>query len=187
LFLQLYRSRGHQEPVLVMARSVPAGRVITRDDLAVADVSASGGVSFIPTADARTVIGQVAQVALAPGSLLTRAQVGPTAALDPGQGVIAISIPAGQVPPGVRPENHVRLLVLPKPAATDATASAPAVSDSGTTTQPVDAVVVSIGTASDNSGTQIVSLRLPQTSAPGVAAAAADKRVAIMLVGQGGG
>jgi hypothetical protein len=118
LFVSLYRSRGHQVPVLVMARDVAAGQTLTDADLAVADVSAPG-VDVISATQQTTIVGtspntgRVAQVALRKGSLLVQSQIGVAATGVDGTGLVVVTLPADAVPSGLRAEMPVTVVVGP--------------------------------------------------------------------------
>jgi hypothetical protein len=118
LFVSLYRSRGQQVPVLVMARDVAAGQTLTDADLSVAEVSAPGVDVISATQQAAIVgvtknAGQVAQVALRKGSLLVQSQIGATATGVDGTGLVVVTLPADAVPSGLRAEMPVTVVVGP--------------------------------------------------------------------------
>jgi len=101
--------------VLAVARPVPAGAPITAADLAVASVTTDPHLAPIPAAQQAQVVGMLAQVALSPGSLLTRAEIGTGSGFTPGQVLVALPVKPGQFPArGLRAGE--RVLVVPRPA-----------------------------------------------------------------------
>jgi hypothetical protein len=118
LFVSLYRSRGQQVPVLIVARDVAAGQSITDADLSVAEVSAPG-VDVISATERAAIVGtgngtgQVAQVALRKGSLLVQSQLGAAATGVDGTGLVVVTLPADAVPSGLRAETPVTVVVGP--------------------------------------------------------------------------
>jgi SAF domain len=76
--------------VLAMARTVAVGSTIRADDLATANVTSDPHLSPIPASQRERIVGMVAQVALSPGELLTRSQVGPGTGFAPGQMLVAL-------------------------------------------------------------------------------------------------
>jgi hypothetical protein len=159
---QLYRAKGDRVPVLVAAREVPAGKVIVREDLRVAEVDADG-LAVIPAGSAATVIGRVAAARLVPGMVVTRELVADGSLLPAGEGVL--SIPVAELPAGIGPEASVVVLLV------------------GDTTGSLPAVVVDVDRP-DGAGEQpVASLRLAEDQAGAVAKAAAAGEVALLLVG----
>jgi hypothetical protein len=169
VFASLYRSAGTQHAVLVMARDVPRGVRIGGDDLTTASVAASG-LATVPASAESQVVGQMAQVALRAGAPLTPTMFGHDLVVAPGKGVAAIAVPAGLVPPGLRAEDQVQLIV----AAKDKDAGATVAGTIVTVTRP----------SSSSTGTQDVTVAvvIDESAAAEVVAGAADHRVAIFQV-----
>ena len=81
----LYTDVGHRQQVLAVARSVDPGQVIGDRDLKEVRVSADPGLHPIRARDRASVVGQVADVRLVPGTLLARGRSPPHPRLRPGQ------------------------------------------------------------------------------------------------------
>lgn len=162
--------------VLAVAREVTAGRVIQDADLRVVQVSSEGGLQPVPAAQRREVVGKVAAVSLAPGSLLTRSQVGSAAALTAGQAVVGVGLKGPQLPAAVRPGDRVMVIDAgggPGSSGSSATA--------GSVLVP-SATVFAVPPASDDSGASVVSLVVSAYEAPLIATAAAAERVSLVLL-----
>jgi hypothetical protein len=170
LFALLYRSAGQQELALVMGRDVPAGRVITADDLVTQRLSSEGGIAFFPAASPAAVIGKAAAVDLVAGTLLSPRQVGRPRTLAPGEAVVSLSLPDGETPT-VAVGDHVQLVMTAGPGQA---------ADVGRGEVITDARVVEV--APDGSGKVAVSVAVGDDVAAQVASAAAANRVRLVRV-----
>lgn len=85
-------------PVLVTARDVPAGAVLTAADLAVAQVGVDPSVAAIPATDRDTVIGQRAAAALPTGLLLAPDLVTADPIPAPGTSLVGVAVRPAQLP-----------------------------------------------------------------------------------------
>src|SRR3954454_375073 len=95
--------------VLAVVHPVAAGQVITSNDLRTVRVSA-GGVATISETERSSVVGHIAAVPLAPGSLLVRSQLGSAASIPSGQAVVGVALKDGQFPAGLRAGDRVFLV-----------------------------------------------------------------------------
>lgn len=170
---------GARQAVLVVARDVPAGQVVTDSDLAVARLSVDAGLRLIPASARGSVIGRPAAVPLVAGTLLSEAELGVASAVPPGQAVIGVPLKPGQFPPGLAPGARVQVA----DTGTDsATAGQPATQD-GIETVPAVVVGVSAPAADSGDPTTVVALQLAADRAPALAAAGAAGRVVVVLLG----
>lgn len=175
LAFQLVRSAGEKTAVIMTTQDVPAGAVIERDDLRSVEVNAEG-VATIPVTDAESVIGKVATGPLPAGALVTRGQVGDKPPLAPGQGVLSVPVPQGQVPVGLRAESRVALLIV------DADVVA------ATQVERVEGRVVDLVDGGDATGIVVVSVQVAEGDALPVARAAAEGgKVSVLLLPEVGG
>lgn len=83
---------GQRTPVLVMARDVPAGRVIGERDVRVAELGLAAGVATLTAADRARVVGRVASAPLAAGQVLNPSAVADRLALAAGQAVMSLAV-----------------------------------------------------------------------------------------------
>lgn len=116
--LAVYSSVGSREPVLQVVRDVPAGQQLTADDLREVEVAVDSTVRTIRAGDAGGVIGQYARVRLVSGSLLVGEALQVEPLVSAGAAVVAIQVPEGALPIGLRERSRVRL-VIPPPRAVD--------------------------------------------------------------------
>lgn len=110
--LAVYGSMDDRTAVLQIARDVPAGAVVTDDDLRVVDLGVDPTVRVVEATRRPEVIGRVAKVRLVSGSVLVGDALQDGSLVTPGAGVVALQVPEGAVPAGVRERSAV-LVVLP--------------------------------------------------------------------------
>src|SRR3546814_7312675 len=96
VFLLVFVNAGDREPVLAIAREVPAGQVISGADLQIVRVGADPGVSTIREARRSDVVGQTAAVDLIPGTLLVEDQLGEPVALAAGDSIVGLALIGGE-------------------------------------------------------------------------------------------
>ena len=147
VFLGLYRARGQQVPVLVVARDVPAGQPLTDKDVTIAEVAATG-VEVVPAKDLALLNGKVTRVALSKGALLAPQQIGADSPLPADEALVALAFLDVDVPRALHNENKVRLIV-------------------GEAT--VDAKVTDIKAVTATSGTMSITFQLKQADAKSIA------------------
>jgi hypothetical protein len=95
-------------PVLATATAIGRGEVIEAADVRVVYLAADDPVTVLGSSESAAVVGQVASVDLAEGSLLTRDVVEPALTVDPGAGVVGLALDPGQFPTrGLAPGDRV--------------------------------------------------------------------------------
>ena len=146
----------HRHPVLVLARPVAVGQIITAGDLRVVQVAAGPELSTIPGRDSASVIGQSAGLSLPAGTLLTRNAISGAASLPAGDAIIAVALKPGQFPPDLVRGAHVIPVLTATTAGGGSSASLASSSWSAT--------VTSVQTL-DNQQGSVVSLQLPRGQA----------------------
>lgn len=175
-FALVYLGSDARQQVLVVARPVAAGQVLSSSDLRVARIVPGPDVDAISAAEASRAIGHAAAVPLVAGSLLAPSQVGPVSWPPAGQAVVAVPVKVGRLADGVSAGAHVLIIAV---SASSASASSSA---AGTATggQPVvPGVVVSVRRDADGSGTAVVSVLIPADQAVSVAGGSGDVSVAL--------
>lgn len=172
----LYGSASDRTEVLTVRNAVPAGKAITAGDLATAELSAHGGIQVVAAADQVNVVGQIATVALVPGSLLTPGQFAEGPRLAEGMAVTGATLQPGQYPLGLQPGDRVRLIETPAPTAT----GNPAPIDRGVAT------VEELAAVEDATGSMTVDLIVPAEGAAAIATAGAAGRLNLVVIGAAG-
>jgi len=172
----LVASAGDRTPVLVLARDVPAGTVVTQADVRVSDVAVDPGVATVPADQAPSVVGMVAAGDLTAGSLLAPGQVTPTAPPGEGEVLIPLAVKATQLPAGGVAAGDDLLVVDTPPADADPATFTP-------TSLPVR--VVRLGPP-DASGISVLDVVTAEGNGPAVAVRSASGRFALVLLPAGG-
>jgi hypothetical protein len=157
--------------VVVLARDVPYGAVLSSADLAVADVAADPRIATVPADQARAYAGRVAAVPLLAGSLLAPGSATDAPPPGPGQVLLALAVPATRMPVGALAAGDRVLMV-----------STPARDAEPPTTAPATlrATVVRLGEP-DLDGVTVVDVTVPSADGPLAAAWSATGRVALLL------
>ncbi|GIJ08486.1 SAF domain-containing protein [Micromonospora andamanensis] len=157
---------------LAVARAVEVGSVVRADDLVSVQVAGGQGLEPVPASRIAEVIGMRAAVSLAPGSLLTMAQLTDDPLLGPGQQQLALGLRAAQVPaPKLRPGDQVLLVSTPS-SDSDGGSSSGATRFTATVTDAV---------STDGRDEVVVYLALAVRDVPAVVALAAQDRIAVVL------
>ena len=164
--LAIYRSVDDKSAVLQLNRDVPAGQQISADDFRTVEIGADGAFRSVPSSDLNAVVGSYAKVRLIAGTLLAREalQAGPLVA--PGASVVAVTVPAGEVPIGLRERSRVSVVIV----ASDRTSTS------------VNGTVVGLPSQAGSSGQVSVSIELAAGDAGAVAAA---EKVRLVLLDPG--
>ena len=164
--LAIYRSVDDKSPVLQLNRDVPAGQQISADDFRTVEIGADGAFRSVPSSDLNAMVGSYAKVRLIAGTLLAREalQSGPLVA--PGASVVAVTVPAGEVPIGLRERSRVSVVIV----ASDRTSAS------------VNGTVVGLPSQAGSSGQVSVSIELAAGDAGAVAAA---EKVRLVLLDPG--
>ena len=159
--LLVFASADKRVAVLQVVRDLPAGTQLTAADVRPIDVSADPSLAVVHAVDLPTVVGQYAKVRIVGGGLL---QARPLVA--PGAAVVAVTLPAGEVPAGLRERSQVEVVM---PTTGDTLPLA-----------PVTGRVVGLPAAPDSvTGQMSLSLEVSSADAVTVANAAAVRVVLI--------
>ncbi|MEU6573613.1 SAF domain-containing protein [Streptomyces sp. NPDC046805] len=169
---------GHQEPVLVLTRSVTAGQVLSDQDLREESLSADTALAFIPVRSRARVEGRPVAYTLPAGTPLTKNLLGEAHVPPAGQAVAAVGLKAGRFPPGVQPGNRVTVVVAPTSATDTGSAS------SSSQASAWDASVTDVRSNSTDQ-TSVISLQMAQEDARQLAAAPTGQISVVMVHGGG--
>jgi hypothetical protein len=168
--------------VLAVAKPVPVGATISADDLTTASVTKDSHLNPIPASAKSQIIGLIAQVALSPGELLTRAQVGRSSGFVPGQVLVALALKPGQFPQrGLQPGQKVLVVTTPNAGGGAPSSGAQPVAE----TQPIPATIADLGSFDQTAQQTVVDVRVDQADGVAVAQLAATGNVALLLLPTG--
>jgi hypothetical protein len=149
-----------------VVRDVPAGEQITPDVLRTVDVHADSTVNLVPGSRLDSLVGSYAKVRLVSGSLVTAEATQAEPLVAPGSAVVAIQVPEGTLPVGLRERVPVVLVVPRGPGATEPVT--------------IDGQVVGLPTPTDSAlGVESLSVEVARGDAATVAAAD-DVRVVLV-------
>jgi hypothetical protein len=171
-------STSKRQAKLVLSRALSRGDVLTADALRVENVRLSAGVESVSSAEAKVVIGKAAVADLAPGTLVSRALFADQVVPGAGERVVGMALAPGEYPTSrLRRGDVVDVVLAPT-----------AVPAAGADAVPGQVLahgvkVWDIEKRSDNSGTMVVSVVVPEAQLAVVATAAAQKQVRLALGG----
>jgi hypothetical protein len=173
-------SYAHRDRVLVIAANVAVGQRITVDDLTGADLTLDPRVSAFTVEQQGQVIGKVALVDLAKGTLVNPSQVGASPLLTAGQVLVPLQLKPGQLPAvGVAPGQQVLLVATPVQTGQGAQAGTPA--------DTIQATVAESGVPDAATAVTVVDVRVPQDQGGSLARMAAGGNVTVVVLPAGGG
>lgn len=173
LAASLYLSADDRTEVLALANGVDRFEALERSDLRVVRLSSDTDVASLPASRLDELVGRIAATDLAGGSLLIEDQLLGTdeRLVSAGDAVVGVLVGPGDAPSSglVRGAS---VLVVVRPAA-------------GTSSSIVETsgLVAEVGTAVGSSGDRPVAVVMPADDAAAVSAAAADRRVTLVVVG----
>lgn len=159
--------------VLALADHVAAGSIINADDLVVIDLPTASPLPSVLATDQASIVGQSVAVSLPKGTLLNRSLLTDEARVPEGMALLGVILDAGQYPTDLRIGDTVEL-VQASPLAATAEAS---VTNLGT------AEVRQVEEPSTGGKALVVSLLVPKANADAIAAAGADGRISLVVVG----
>ncbi|WP_183407803.1 SAF domain-containing protein [Nocardioides marmoriginsengisoli] len=173
----LWQQKSDKQEVLAVVHAVPAGSVITSDDLKVIEVA--GLKDSIAAADLENVKGSTAAVGLVAGQVLTPGVVAANPMPGKGERVVGLDLDATRAPTGLQAGDVVMVLAVP-PAGD---ASGPAELESPTVLAEVTTVLSADHI--EGAGTRL-TLVVAQNVAARVASFGAAGRVALVQMPLGG-
>lgn len=172
-----WQQNSDRHEVLAVAHPVPAGTVITPDDLKV--VAVAGVTLTIRSEDAASVVGSTAAVGLVKGQILTRDMVTSKPLPGPGERVVGLQLDATRAPTGLLPGDVVVVLAVPP----SGDPGSPEELDHPTVLAP--RATVASAEVVEGAGTRL-ALVVPDSVAERVTAYASAGRVALVQAPVGG-
>lgn len=169
-------STDHQ-PVLALRNDVDRGQVLTLEDLQVVGVDVDSPVAFLEDVESGQVVGRIAQTDLPAGALVVPHQFSDGSLISPGDGVVGLSLEAGEFPTLSLSTGDTVHVVL-TPSVSDPTSFG---SEFPADVLVSDATVVEVASVG-TSGRLFVSVQVAEEDAARVAAAASAKRVRLIQV-----
>jgi hypothetical protein len=162
--------------VLVTARPVAAGAVVSAGDVRAARVAVDESLHPIRAAQRGEVVGQVAALPLPADALITPQMLGVSRWPPAGEALVAVPVKQGQYPPSVQPGSAVEMVFAAGPNSGSGPSTGTA---SAAAPQEVDGVVVSVSAGAARDGSAVVELELPVDGARQIAAASSVVLLAV--------
>jgi flagella basal body P-ring formation protein FlgA len=166
---------GQRSNVLVVAKPLAFGQIITQDDLTVASISLDPALQPVSSDRLSFIVGKHAAVQLQPGTTLTPSDVTSNTLVQPGQQLVGIQVKPGQMPatPLVPGQNVLVVSTPGQNPATDPNASAGV-------PNTLPAQVVRVGSP-DSSGNLTVDVAVDANSGATLAARASTGNIAVIV------
>jgi hypothetical protein len=171
-----------RSPALAVVGTVERGDVISSDDLRVVYVSSDDALARMGESQMTEVVGRVALVDLAPGTLVTRSVVADRPTLEEGEGIVGLSLDPGGYPDlGLAPGDRVTIVRSGDTAASEATDDS--ADDGGTSSSNVIAREATVVSVEELTGDRrLVSVLTTEADAEAVAAAAGSGSLRLVQV-----
>ena len=148
--------------VVQVVRDVPAGTQLTVDMLRTVDADVDATVNVVAGDRLESLVGSYAKVRLVSGPLVAAATLQPGPLVSPGNSIVAVQLPDGSLPAGIRERSPVQL-VIPQAATSDPTRPDPTVIEGRAVGLPVE-TTSALGEVS-------LSVEIAEDDAPTLAAA----------------
>jgi hypothetical protein len=168
-----------KSPALAVVGAVERGGTIGAEDVQVVYVSSDDAVARLDESQLDQVVGRVALVDLAPGTLLTASVIADRPALAAGDGVVGLALEPGAYPVlGLSPGDLVNVVHSVDPAAVAGDAGG----DSGAPEVVVARGATVVAVEELASDRRLVSILAPEDDAEAVAAAAGTGTLRLVQV-----
>lgn len=161
-----------RESVLILARPVVVGQVLTAQHLTELSITVDSGLELVPASAVSTVVGTPAAFNLPKGSLVTRPMLGAPRTPPQGEAIAALGLKPGQFPPDLSPGATVVVLATPTPR----------VGTGDAETSSWRAVVTGLATGATDQST-VVSLQLAEADAKAMSSAPAGQLNLVTIAG----
>jgi hypothetical protein len=167
--LLVFSTADRRVAVLQAVHDLPAGAQLTANDLRSIELSTDPSLAVVRVADLGSVVGQYTRVRIVTGGLLAAGLLQPAPLVAPGSAVVAVTVPSGELPAGLRERSHVQVVLLPN--------------GGGAVPAPVVGRVVGVPLSPDSvTGQMSISLEVASVDAVAVASAT---RVRVVLLDPG--
>lgn len=174
VFAALYLSADDTRDVLALTDGVQRLETIERSDLRVVSMPTNADVQTVPASQLDDVVGRVAATDLAPGSLLADGQLVPAGErlVTADEAVVGVLVGPGDAPSTGLDRGAVVSVVIRPPAGVTGDA------------EEVPGWVADLSGAVASNGDRPVEVVVARSDAAAVSAAAADRRVTIVVLGE---
>ena len=167
--LLVFSTTDKRVAILQVVRDIPAGSRLSTADVRSIELSTDPSLAVVGASEIASVVGRYAKVRIVSGGLLASSLLQADPLVTPGAAVVAVEVPAGELPAGLRERSQVQVVI---PSSGDDVAATSVVGR-----------VVGLPTASDSTTGQL-SVSLEVAVGDAVVVAGAD-RVRIVLLDPG--
>jgi hypothetical protein len=109
--LLVFSTADRRVAVLQVVRDLPAGTQLTAADVRPIELSSDPSLAVVPAANIASVVGQYTKVRVVTGGLLATGLLQAGELVSPGSAVVAVTIPSGELPVGLRERSHVEVVI----------------------------------------------------------------------------
>jgi len=170
-----------RQPVLALRDSVERGQVIELADLQVVNIDTDQPIALLADTQAAQVVGRIARTDLPAGVLVVPSQFSSGSILGANEGVVGMSLDAGQFPSlALSPGDTVAIVLAPSPG--DPRAFGDTIEATVLVARAEVVEVAQLG----GQGSMFVAVRVDEPDAARVAAAASTNRVRLIQVSEVG-
>ncbi len=99
--------------VLQVVRDIPAGSQLSAADVRPIELSTDPSLAVVKASDLAAVVGRYAKVRIVTGGLLATTLLQAAPLVTPGAAVVAVTVPAGELPAGLRERSRVQVVIPP--------------------------------------------------------------------------
>ncbi len=178
----LFQSSAKRVTIVVAAKSLAAGTVLTPADLGTATIPASGDITAMSATGSAALVGQQLDTPVYAGQVMVRQMLSSTPQLGAGEQVVGMLMKVDQIPsvPLVAGDS-VQVIAVPQPGQGSTVGGTIGSTLVGTAT------VFAVGPAPTNQSQYVasVSLEVPSSDAATVTAYAAADQIGLSLVSEG--
>lgn len=182
----VFQSSAKSVSILVAAKSLPTGTVLTAGDLATASIPASDDITAMAATGSSVVVGQQLDTPVYPGQVLVRQMLASTPELASGEQVVGVLLKGDQMPSVPLVAGDVVQVVAVPQAGQGSTIGG---NTGGTIGKPLvpSATVFAVGPPPANQTQYVasVSLEIPGSEAAQVTSWSAADQIGLSLVSEG--
>jgi hypothetical protein len=109
--LLVFSTADRRVAVLQVVRDLPAGAELGPGDVRSIELSIDPTLAVVRASDIATVVGQYTKVRIVTGGLLATGLLQNGALVAPGSAVVAVTIPSGELPAGLRERSQVQIVI----------------------------------------------------------------------------
>lgn len=171
-----------QTDVLTLTRDVPAGNVLTSQDLSVVAINTDSRVTSIPASERSAVVGKTVQAPLVAGSVLTWRELGTGSGFTAGDAIVSLPLGEGRLPArGLRPGQTVLLVTTPTANGTPSSSASP----TDSIRSGVVATVTEVGATNPGTSVTVVDVTVGVQTGAELAQLAATGNLSLLLLPAG--